>query len=344
MSGVPPPRLAVIVPVRNEARFIEACLESILHDAPRGGIEVYVVDGMSDDGTADAVRGIARSDPRVHLLLNPSRFVPQAMNLGIAASSAPFIGRVDGHALVVPGYFAGCLQRLERGGLDCAGGVLVNEGTTPAGRAVAAATSSPVGVGSARFRTGQGGEAFVDTLAFGVYRREAFEKAGLFDETFVRNQDDELNFRLTRAGGRIMLIPSLQIRYFVRDSIGSLARQYYQYGYWKWRVFAKHGRFASWRHLAPSGFLIVLAALTLAAPFSALALRLLAAILGGYLLVVGGEALRLKLSRAVPWGSTAMALAVLHFSYGAGLLAALTGALLPGARHRTEAGPTRLSR
>ena len=130
----PDPILSVIVPVRNEERFIRPCIESILADAPQGGIEVIVVDGISDDNTATIVEQMALVDPRIHLIRNPGRFVPRAMNLGIAAAKAPFIGRIDGHCLVVPGYFDGCLARLSKGGYEYVGGVLVQEGSGPTER------------------------------------------------------------------------------------------------------------------------------------------------------------------------------------------------------------------
>lgn len=342
MSGGPV--LSVIVPVRNEASHIGRCLESILADAPAGGIEVIVVDGLSDDGTADIARELARrSEGRVRVLENPSRFVPLAMNLGIAAAGAPYIGRIDGHCLVERGYFDGCLERLGTGRYDCVGGTLVNEGTTPAGRAIAAATSSAVGVGSARFRTGRGGESLVDTLAFGVYRREVFERIGLFDEAFVRNQDDELNLRLIRAGGKILLIPSLRIRYFVRESLRRLARQYFQYGYWKWKVFRKHGALGSWRQLAPPVFVALLGLSAAAAPVSVTGRFALAALLVPWLAVIGLESARLAWRRGVSWWTTALALGTLHLSYGWGVLTASLGAFLPSAR-RPAAGPTDMSR
>lgn len=336
------PILSVIVPVRNERVWIRSCLESILADAPRGGLEVIVVDGESDDGTQKEVQQVASADTRVHLLSNPSRFVPQAMNIGIAAAHGRYIGRVDGHCEVVRGFFAGCLQRLKSGSSDCVGGVLVNLGRTPTARAVAAATSSLIGVGSARFRTGRGGECQVDTLAFGVYRRDVFDRVGMFDESFVRNQDDELNLRLVRAGASIILVPDLRIKYFVRDSIRMLGRQYFQYGYWKWRVFRKHGRFGSVRQLVPTVLLVALFLSAVVSPFSPFGPLSLAAILVPYLLVVLGESLRLALTRKAPWLRTALAIMTLHVAYGTGLLKAMVDLAL--GRTATREATTRLSR
>ncbi len=336
------PVLSVIIPVRNERPWIRGCLDSVLADAPAGGLEVIVVDGESDDGTAEVVREVAAADPRVRLLTNPSRFVPQAMNLGITAAAGRYIGRVDGHCAVVPGYFSGSLERLERDGHDCVGGVLVNEGSSPAGRAIAAATSSAIGVGSARFRTGRGGESTVDTLAFGVYRRDVFDRVGLFDESLVRNQDDELNLRLIRSGGRILLVPSLRIRYFVRDSLRMLARQYFQYGYWKWRVFRKHGQFGSVRQLAPSLFVTAVILSALAAPFIPRGPLLLAVFVVPYVLVVVGESLRLARVRGAPWWRIVQAIMTLHFAYGTGLIKAMIDSMLR--RNGEREATTRLSR
>ena len=339
-----PPQLSVIVPARNEKHFIRGCIESILSDAPAGGIEVIVVDGLSDDGTTSIVREIASTEPRVRLLDNPSRFVPQAMNLGIQAAAGEFIGRVDGHCLVERGYFPAAIRKLLEVRCDCAGGVLVNEGRTPTGRSIAAATSSPIGVGSARFRTGHDQEVLVDTLAFGVYRKDVFHRIGLFDERFVRNQDDELNFRLVLAGGRILLLPSVRIRYFVRDSLRLLWRQYFQYGYWKWRVFRKHGRFASWRQLAPSTLVLSIALLAVASLAGRAGQIALAASLFLYLMAVGLAGAWLARRGRAPWMHTAAAIVTLHISYGIGLLVAALRALTDTGWSRIRPGPTKMSR
>lgn len=328
------PRLTVIVPVRNEAGFIDDCLESILRAAPAGGIEVLVVDGRSDDGTRERVGRRATAEPRIRLLDNPARYVPTAMNIGIREARGSYIARIDGHCRVEPGYFESCLRRLEAGDWDCVGGMLIQEGRTPTGRAVAAAMSSRVAVGGADFRTGTDRERLVDTLAFGVYRREVFERIGLFDEELIRNQDDELNFRLVRAGGKILLVPDARVRYFVRDSLGRLARQYFQYGYWKLRVMRKHGRPAAPRHLVPSLFLLALAGLGLASPWLKLARVALGALLGSYLLVVAVAAAWLARSRGAPLGRTLLAIPAIHFSYGGGLLRALLEGLGPSPRRR----------
>jgi len=242
----------------------------------------------------------------------------------------------------VRGYFSGCLERLQNGEFDCVGGVLVNEGNSATGRAVAAATSSAIGVGSARFRTGRGDESTVDTVAFGVYRREVFERIGLFDEELIRNQDDELNMRLVQSGGRILLVPHLRIRYFVRDSLRMLGRQYYQYGYWKWRVVRKHGRFASSRQLVPSLFVIAFLLALLAAVFLPSGALLLALIIVPYGLIVTGESIRLARRYVAPWGKIARSIITLHLAYGTGLIKAILDSVLR--RRGGKSAPTSMSR
>jgi succinoglycan biosynthesis protein ExoA len=335
------PRLSVIVPIRNEAAFVESCLKSVLAAAPQGGLEVLVVDGMSDDGTDLLVEQMAAQDSRVRLLRNPARFVPQSMNIGLEAARGEYLGRIDGHCLVDAGYFQGCLARLAAGEHDYVGGRMIHEWRTPSGRAIAAAMSSPVGVGSAKFRTGVGGECLVDTLQYGVYRRDVFTRIGSFDEAFVRNQDDELNLRLIKAGGRILLVPSLVVRYFVRDSLRQLARQYYQYGYWKWAVFRKHRRIGSFRQLAPALLVAVLAVTLLAAPLTVWGRWLALLVAVPYALAVAGEALRQGWKRSASAWRIAAAIVLMHLGYGAGLLVAV-GVHLAG-REETSA-PTALTR
>lgn len=319
------PRLSIIVPVRNEAKYIQGCLQSILQNAPPGGLEVLVVDGRSDDGTADLVREMALSDDRIRLIDNPSLFVPNAMNLGIRASSSEYVGRIDGHCRVEPGYFTGCLEVLESSTYACVGGALVNEGDSATGRAVAAAMSSPLGVGSVGFRTGAPQSKEVDTVGFGVYRRDIFDRIGYFDESFIRNQDDELNLRLIRGGAKILLVPELRIRYTVRSSLAQLYRQYFQYGYWKLAVMMKHKGFASVRHIVPSLFLVGIACLAVMSAWSTLAVLALGAVLALYVAALLLEGLRMSIRRRCSWLLTASAIATMHFSYGWGLISAIGG-------------------
>jgi GT2 family glycosyltransferase len=278
------------------------------------------VDGASDDGTPEIVAARAASEPAIRLLANPARHAAPAMNVGIAAARGQIVARVDGHAIVPPNFLSRCVDALaRRPDVECVSGALDTVGRTTTGRAIAAAMSSVAGVGPARFRTGAPAERLVDTVAFPVYRRTTLRRLGPFDEELVRNQDDELNLRLTRAGGRILLLPDLVIVYYCQSTLRGLARQYFQYGFWKVRVIQKHRRAASWRHLVPGALvggtvlLVALAALRPAWWVPAVVL------LGGYAAAVAGAALMLARRRS--WSLAphiAAALATLHFAYGAG--------------------------
>jgi len=315
------PFVTVVVPVRNEIRTIGRCLGALLEqDYPRARTEILVVDGESDDGTPDVVRAHARHAPHVRLLANPGRHAAAAMNVGIAAARGEIVARVDGHALVPPDFLRRTVETLvARPDVACTSGALVTLGRTRWGRAIAAAMSSPAGVGSARFRTGARAPRLVDTVAFPVYRRETLAELGPFDEELVRNQDDELNLRLTRRGGRILLLPDLRILYYCQGSLRGLARQYFQYGFWKVRVIQKHGAPASWRHLVPAALVAALALAALAAsvpPLRPVALLVPAA----YAAAVAGAAVVVAARRKALLQAPriAAALATLHLAYGAG--------------------------
>ena len=321
MPPEPVPFVSVVVPIRNEGRTIARCLDGLLaQDYPADRTEILVVDGASDDGTPDVVAAIAARAPRIRLLHNPDRHAAPAMNLGIAAARGDIVARVDGHAIVPPDFLSRCVAALERRrDVDCVSGVLETRGRTTTGRAIAAAMSSTAGVGPARFRTGASAEVLVDTVAFPVYRRTTLVRLGPFDEELVRNQDDELNLRLTRAGGRILLLPDLRIVYFCQSTLAGLARQYFQYGFWKVRVIQKHRRAASWRHVVPGALVGVVVGVPLLATFVP-PLRVPAlAVVCTYALAIAGAALRLGREHGIALAPRiAAALAILHLAYGAG--------------------------
>ena len=320
------PLVSVIVPVRNERSTIERCLGALLaQDYPAERMEILVVDGESDDGTAAAIDASARQVPRLRRLANPRRFAAPAMNVGIEAARGEVIARVDGHAIVPPDFVSRSVAALgRRPDVDCVSGVLVTVGRSATGRAIAAAMSSPAGVGSARFRTGTAGECLVDTVAFPVYRRSALERIGRFDESLVRNQDDELNLRLVRAGGRILLLPDLRIVYFCQSTLRGLWRQYHGYGFWKVRVIQKHGAPASLRHLVPAALVAALAGLPVVAALVP-ALRAAAlAPLGLYAAAIVAASAHLALGRdARLFPRIAAALVTLHVAYGVGFFRGL---------------------
>ena len=256
------PFVSVIMPVRNEADFIERSLGAVLaQDYPSGRLEILVVDGMSRDGTREMVARLAERSRRfpVVILDNPDHIVSPALNKGLERAKGEIIIRVDGHCEIPPDYVRRCVAALEKTGADCVGGILVTVGQTRLASAIALAQSSFFGVGGVSFRMTGVKARFVDTVAFGAYRREVFRRIGDFDEELVRNQDDEFNLRLIQSGGKIWLDPSIRTVYYSRATLRSLWRQYFQYGFYKVRVIQKRGKVPSWRHLVPAAFVAALA-------------------------------------------------------------------------------------
>jgi len=246
------PDLTIVMPVREEADFIERSVGAVLDQDYPGSFEVLVADGASTDGTREVLDRLAAADDRLSVLDNPDGIVPTGLNRALARSSGDVVIRVDGHCEVPPDYARRCVDALLTTGADCAGGILRTEGGTREARAVALAQSSRLGVGSARFRTGARTGRYVDTLAFGAYRREVFDRIGTFDEELVRNQDDEFNLRLTQAGGRIWLDPTICTTYWSRASVRGAFRQYFQYGAYKVRVAQKRRTVPSVRSVVPA--------------------------------------------------------------------------------------------
>jgi glycosyltransferase involved in cell wall biosynthesis len=340
--------LSIIVPCRNEQRYIGACLDSVLASAhPRTDLEVLVVDGRSDDGTRDIVARYAARHPEIRLLDNPKGIVPAALNIGIRAANGEAIMRMDAHAVYPPEYVPRLLAALAESGADNVGGCVVTlpADPGPTARAIAIALSHPLGVGNSRFRIGASGARWVDTVPFGCYRRDVFSRVGLFDEDLIRNQDDEFNHRLLRHGGRVLLVPEVAARYYARGSFAQLARMYYQYGYFKPLAARKVGRVMTVRQLVPAAFLLSLGVVGVLALGWWPARVLWLGIAGSYAVAVGACAL---LGARGGGARCALALAaafpVLHGSYGAGFLRGLWDVVVRQRRRWADPSALPLSR
>jgi glycosyltransferase involved in cell wall biosynthesis len=220
-------------------------------------MEVLVVDGASDDDTVAVVQDVAARSPHVPVtvLSNPKRIVPTGMNIALARAKGDVIVRVDGHCEIEPDYVRRCVEALASTGADNVGGLQRAVADGVVGRGIAAAMASPFGVGGARFHYATE-PGWVDTVYLGAYPKTVFDRIGGFDEDLVRNQDDELNFRLQQAGGKIWLDPTIRSVYRPRSSLRALWRQYSGYGFYKVLVMRKRGGFASWRHLVPAAFVL----------------------------------------------------------------------------------------
>lgn len=317
------PLISVIMPIRNEARFIAQSLGAVLaQDYPAELIEIIVVDGMSADSTRTIITQAAQAAGRnVAVLDNPAGIVPVAMNIGLRAARGAIIVRVDGHCEIAPDYVRRCVMALQRTGADNVGGLQRAVSETPIGRAIALATSSPFGVGGARFHY-DARPGWVDTVYLGAYRRDVFERIGGFDEELVRNQDDELNFRLTQAGGKIWLDPSIQSVYYSRPSLRKLWKQYFEYGFYKVRVMQKRGGVASWRHLVPGIFVLSLLLSCLLTLMTGKR-RWLTSVLAPYTFANIIASVSTARSQGVNPLIVAVTFAILHVSYGIGFIGGL---------------------
>lgn len=325
-----PMKVRVVIPCRNEAGYIGRCLRSLVA-ADRTGmaVEAWVCDGRSEDGTRAEVAALAEEHPWIKLVDNPARTTPQAMNLGLRPDGYDVGILLGAHAEVDTGFLRENLALLRaHPKAGCVGGIIENVYTDAWSRRIGAAMSHPFGVGGAHFRTGRK-EGTVDTVAFGAYRREALAAIGFVDERLSRNQDDELNYRLTKAGWLIILSPRIRSRYYVRASLRKLYRQYWQYGYWKVYVNRLHRTLTTLRQLVPALFVLYLVGgaaagllqpLLLAAYGLGLAVYLAAAVVSALAAAPG--------IRDAP--GVLLAFITLHVAYGFGYLKGLVDFLLLG--------------
>ncbi|MFN7941327.1 MAG: glycosyltransferase family 2 protein [Thermoanaerobaculia bacterium] len=335
MTGTEAPRVSVVVPALDEEANLDECLTALAaQDYPADRIEILVVDGGSIDATAEIIARFAARDPRFRRLLNPTRHVSAALNLAIAAATGSVLLRVDAHALAAPDYVRRSVEALAASGAAVVGGPMQPEGRSVVGRAVARAMLHPFGVGTARFRFARTVQE-VDTVYLGAFPLELFERVGTFNETLVRNQDYEMNWRIRCAGGRVVVDPAIRVVYITRSSLATVARQYASYGYWKFQMLRLHPRSLRARQLAAPSFVV---ALGLAAAASVLALAgsapaplawALPAVAGAY----AAANLAVSLALAARHGARlALTLppvfATLHLAWGAGFLA---GILRPAA-------------
>jgi glycosyltransferase involved in cell wall biosynthesis len=308
-------KLSVIIPTYNEADHIESVIESI--DRLDGvSKELLIADGGSTDGTCDKVLALQKRNPCIHLVQNPDKFVSHGFNRAFQQAQGEFISLVGAHAKYPQDYFSQCIRAIESGECDVAGGFLTHTGTNPVSQAISYAMGSHFGVGDSAFRTDRR-KKYVDSVAFAVYDRKVFQTAGLLDEELIRNQDDELHYRLNRAGFRILLLPELEIEYYVRGTFARLFSQYYQYGYYKPLVLRKVSSGMRARHVVPSLFVIYLVSL----PLSFLTLLWLLP-LGLYSLICTMQSLRARTSLTTTI-RIMLVFPILHIAYGLGFLVGL---------------------
>ncbi|HVB59171.1 MAG TPA: glycosyltransferase family 2 protein [Candidatus Acidoferrales bacterium] len=262
--------ISIVIACCNESKHVRAFVDSLLaQDLAAFDWEIIIADGASTDGTRRVLREYARRDSRITVIDNPARIVSSGLNAAIRAARGEIILRMDAHTEYAPDYVRACVEALEKTAADNVGGPARTraEGLLP--RAIQAAYHSRFSTGGARFHD-DNYSGYVDTVPYGCWRKETLLKLGLFDEELVRNQDDEFNLRLTRAGGKIWQSSDIVSWYRPRATLSALFRQYFQYGFWKVRVIRKHKIPGSWRHLIPAAFIAANFALLLATAVAAI--------------------------------------------------------------------------
>jgi len=314
------PSISITIPARNEEKYIEKCILSILSaDYPQEKIKVFVCDGLSTDNTREIVSSLSNKHKNIQLIDNEKQTTPFALNLGLKASNCAIKIILGAHAEIDKDFLKNNVSVLnDYPEVGCAGGIIENVYENESAETIGLAMSSVFGVGNAHFRTGSK-NGFVDTVAFGAYRNEVFEKIGYFDEDLIRNQDDEFNFRLLQNGFKIYLNSNIKSKYYVRASFRKLYKQYYQYGYWKVYVNKKHKAVTSVRQLVPLFFVLFL--------FLGLTLSFLHWVLGtlfslGVLAYIG-LAIVFASQKSTSFEKItgiAYTFFLLHFSYGLGYL------------------------
>jgi succinoglycan biosynthesis protein ExoA len=319
------------MPVRDEEKHLADSVARVLEQEYPSGFELVLAVGPSRDRTEQIARDLATENPRITVVPNPSGKISSAMNAAIAAARYEVITRIDGHALLPDGYLRAAVRTLLETGAADVGGVMAAEGVTPFQQAVAWAMTSPAGVGAAANHTG--GEAGpADTVYLGVYRREAIEQAGGYDENMIVAEDWELNYRIRARGGLIWFTPDLQVTYRPRANLRALARQHFRYGRWRRVVARRYPETVNPRYLAaPVATVLNIAGLVLGiigiagiAGGAADSVRYLAfglVIPVSYL--AGVTAVAAILARRVPATARArvpLVLAAMHMCWGAGFL------------------------
>jgi len=251
--------VSIVIPCRNEEKYIKKCIDSVLKCSyPQELVSIYVCDGLSNDNTRTIVSEISKNKPNVYLLDNTKQTTPFALNLGLKKSNDDVKIILGAHSEIDSNFISENITTLfSKEDIGCAGGVIENVYENKTAEIIGLAMSSPFGVGNAHFRTGSK-DGYVDTVAFGAYKNEVFEKTEYFDEDLVRNQDDEFNFRLLKNGFKIYLSNKIHSKYYVRGTYSKLFKQYYQYGYWKVFVNTKHKTVTTVRQLIPLLFVLFL--------------------------------------------------------------------------------------
>lgn len=318
-------KVSVIVPCKNEEKFITKVLNSLIdQDYPKENLEILVVDGMSSDGSQNVIKEYEKKYAYIKLLENSKSITPAAMNLGIKQARGNIIIKMDAHSVYEKNYISKCIDYLTKYDADNVGGILVTRPGNESimAKAIARSLSHFFGVGSSPFRKQSTKPRFVDTVAFGCYKKSVFETIGYYDERLVKSSDMELNTRLTRAGGKILLVPEIVAYYYADATIASFLRHNFIDGFWTTYPLAFVPNFLHPRHLLPLFFVAVIVFSLILGVFSSLFLTIAFSVLSIYFFAsfvtsfhIAGEKKDGRYFFLMP-----LAFATRHFGYGIGSL------------------------
>jgi succinoglycan biosynthesis protein ExoA len=320
------PKVSIIIPCLNEHSTIRLLLEALLQQTfPRADMEVVIADGMSTDGTRDEIAAFQKDFPdlNVRVVDNMLRSIPSAVNRAIEFSRGEIIVRLDAHSKPYPDYVANCVKAHGENRGDNVGGIWeIRPGAdTWIAKSIAVAAAHPFGVGDASYRHAKQA-AEVDTVPFGSFKRALIDRIGLFDESLLTNEDYEFNVRIRKAGGKIWLDPSICTIYFARSTLLELARQYWRYGFWKWRMLRRYPDTLRWRQALPPLFVLSLLALIIGSVFTPIAGFVFAGELLVYLSIMMLAGLKAASSSSNTYLIIGLLLAipVMHITWGTGFL------------------------
>jgi succinoglycan biosynthesis protein ExoA len=320
------PKVSIVVPCYNEQSTILSMLKAFrVQTFPRAQMEVVVADGMSTDGTRAAIAAFQRDFPdlEVRVVENDQRTIPSGVNRAIEAARGEIIVRFDGHSKPYPDYVANCIAAHEAGRGANVGGVweIYPGADTWIAKSIAVAAAHPLGVGDALYRHAKHAVE-VDTVPFGSFHRALIDQIGFFDETLLTNEDYEFNARVRKSGGKIWLDPSIRSIYFARSTLGELVRQYWRYGFWKWRMLRRYPDTLRWRQALPPLFVLSLILLVVLSIFIFPARILLAVELILYvsIMILAGFRAAIQQQKAYLIFGVPLAIATMHLSWGSGFL------------------------
>ena len=318
--------VSIIVPCYNEEKTISQLLEAIyLQTWPKPDMEVIIADGLSKDRTRDMIAAFQMGHPdlRIRIIDNDRRNIPAALNQALSVSTGEYIVRFDGHSVPSANYIERCLADLKAGCGEMVGGIwLIRPGGQDwMAKSIAAAAAHPMGVGDALYRYATQ-PALVDTVPFGAFRRDLVEKIGPYDETLLTNEDYEFNTRIRQSGRSIWLDPAIQSAYYSRPDLKALARQYWRYGYWKFKMLQRYPKTLRWRQALPPVFTISLVLLGSLSFICAVAfyLLILEIILYFLILLAGSAAAARRQQEPRLLLGIPAAIATMHLSWGSGFI------------------------